>query len=151
MTSPIMQCIAAAVARASAVTQLVLRAGIRVRAPDALPVAVPRQHRHPARQRFTPRPVALVLVQRADERARIECLLRASGTIPIGIRSDGIAAALAYYRPSALVLDAAYMATASEEFFSAADAAQVDLLAVEGVLDVHAPTRALRTTVDCVR
>lgn len=76
------------------------------------------------------RPVVLVLVLGDTERAEVHRAIRAEGATPVCIRPGGVGAALQHYRPSAIVVDLAHMATAPDDFFAAADAAQVDVVCV---------------------
>lgn len=83
-----------------------------------------------ARHSIVPRPVVLVLVLGEVERIEVHRAIRLQGATPVCIRPGGVSAALQHYRPSAIVVDLAHMATAPDDFFAATDAAQVDVVCV---------------------
>ena len=76
------------------------------------------------------RPTVLVLVQGREESAEVQRALRAQWALPVAIRPGGAVAAMAHYRPAAVVLDVAHMATAPDDFLAAAAAANIDVICI---------------------
>lgn len=76
------------------------------------------------------RPTVLVLVQGREESAEVQRALRAQWAVPVAIRPGGALAAMAHYRPAAVVLDVAHMATAPDDFLAAAAAAEIDVICI---------------------
>lgn len=80
------------------------------------------------------RPAVLVLVRDGVERGNIERDLREMAVVPVSIRAAGAQAALAHYRPVAVVLDDDHAATAPDAFVSESLARNVRLVAMPSAL-----------------
>ena len=80
------------------------------------------------------RPAVLVLVRDGVERGNIERDLRAMAVVPVAVRAAGAHAALAHYKPVAVVLDDDHAATAPDAFVSESLARGVRLVAMPAAL-----------------
>lgn len=85
--------------------------------------------------RTTTRPHVLVAVSGFERRVEVERLLRVAGATPISILPatgmTAVAAAVAHYRPTALLLEAGHMTPAWEGLLAATSATGVRVLSVE--------------------